>query len=231
MARIAATCTTETLTFVKKTGIRSGIHKVPREWIDVLTHGVIGDVQGDKEHHGGLFKAVYAFAKETREAIAREKGAEYPAGHFGENLVTEDFDLDEIVIGTRIRVGGAVLEASTVRQPCATFNQWMAERTWGRFFTEYGACGAYFRVIEEGRIAPGDELETLSVPGHGVTVGQMFRSLATEVDPHAAKALLAWACESSTVLYSSMVASCSAAIQGAGMTQNFPEALRSDGRG
>ena len=34
-------------------------------------------VQGDREHHGGIFKAVYAYARETREAFAAERGEEF----------------------------------------------------------------------------------------------------------------------------------------------------------
>jgi MOSC domain-containing protein YiiM len=37
--------------------------------------------------------------------------------------------------------------------------------------------GPYLRVIEEGHVAAGDEIETVHRQGHGVTVSMMFRAL------------------------------------------------------
>lgn len=52
-ARVLSTCTVESLFHVEETGIRSGIGKIPRaEGIKLLTHGVLGDVQGDTEQIG-----------------------------------------------------------------------------------------------------------------------------------------------------------------------------------
>ena len=69
--RIAAVCTVAQLFPVPDRSLMSGIDKRPAEGpVTLLTHGVLGDVQGDREHHGGIFKAVYAYARETREAFA-----------------------------------------------------------------------------------------------------------------------------------------------------------------
>lgn len=242
-ARVVSTCTVDSLFHVEATGIRSGINKVPRpEGIKLLTHGVLGDVQGDTEHHGGLFKAVYAFARETREELARQEGfSGLPDGAFGENLVTEGIDTDEVVIGSRWRIGGAELEASVPRQPCKTFGVWMGrfadqaglERRgpWGRRFTAYGKCGAYFRIVREGVVRPGDEIEVQSVPEHGVSIGEMFRGLAGAIDPASAKALLTWARDTETPVYTSMAKGCLAALQSADIAFEFPASLITDGRG
>src|SRR5699024_8960899 len=152
------------------------------------THGVLGDVQGDREHHGGLFKAVCAYARETRLAHAAARGLDLPDGSFGENLVTTGPDTDGTVIGERGRGGPAGLDAAPVRTPCGTCAAWIGDRRWGRHFTAAGGAGAYCRVLVEGEPAAGDEIEVLPRPEHGVTIGAAFRGL----DPRQARDLLDW---------------------------------------
>ena len=226
--RIAAVCTVAQLFPVASSGLMSGIDKRPVDGaVRLLTHGVLGDVQGDREHHGGIFKAVYAFARETRRAHAEARGIDLPDGSFGENLVTTGQDTDETVIGERWRVGTAELEATTVRNPCGTFSAWIGDRRWGRHFTAAGGAGAYFRVLVEGETSAGDAIEVLQRPEHGVTIGQAFRGLSAQQ----ARDLLDWAEASGTVLYDSLAGSALNALQRAGESAAFPATLRSTGRG
>ena len=226
--RIAAVCTVAQLFPVAASGLMSGINKRPVDGpVRLLPHGVLGDVQGDREHHGGIFKAVYAFARETREALAAAHGLDLPDGSFGENLVTTGQDTDETVIGERWRIGTAELEATAVRNPCGTFATWIGDRRWGRHFTDAGGAGAYFRVLVEGETSAGDTIEVLHRPEHGVTIGNAFRGL----DPQQARDLLDWAEVSGTVLYDSLVGSAQNALRRAGEDAGFPDRLRSTGRG
>lgn len=226
--RIAAVCTVAQLFPVATSGLMSGIDKRPADGpVRLLTHGVLGDVQGDREHHGGIFKAVYAFARETREEHAAARELELPDGSFGENLVTTGQDTDETVIGERWRIGTAELEATCPRNPCGTFSAWIGDRRWGRHFTAAGRCGAYFRVLVEGETSAGDEIEVLHRPVHGVTIGDAFRGL----EPAQARALLDWARETETVLYVSLADSAQNVLRRAGQDTEFPDRLRSTGRG
>lgn len=226
--RIAAVCTVAQLFPVAASGLMSGIDKRPVDGpVRLLTHGVLGDVQGDREHHGGIFKAVYAFSRETRAAHAAERELDLPDGTFGENLVTTGQDTDETVIGERWRIGTAELEATCPRNPCGTFSAWIGDRRWGRHFTAAGRCGAYFRVLVEGETSAGDGIEVLHRPEHGVTVGDAFRGL----DAARARALLDWARETDTVLYDSLVDSAQNALRRADQDSEFPDRLRSTGRG
>lgn len=225
---VAAVCTVAQLFPVAESGLMSGIDKRPVDGpVRLLTHGVLGDVQGDREHHGGLFKAVYAFSRETREAHARERELDLPDGSFGENLVTTGQDTDETVIGERWRIGRAELEATTPRNPCGTFAAWIGDRRWGRRFTTAGRAGAYFRVLVEGETRAGDTIEVLSRPAHGVTIGDAFRGL----DAEQARALLGWAEGTDTVLYDSLARLAETALRRKGESTDFPQRLRSTGRG
>ena len=226
--RIAAVCTVAQLFPVAASGLMSGIDKRPADGpVRLLTHGVLGDVQGDREHHGGIFKAVYAFARETREAHAAARELELPDGSFGETLVTTGQDTDETVIGERWRIGTAELEATCPRNPCGTFSAWIGDRRWGRHFTAEGRCGAYFRVLVEGETSAGDAIEVLHRPAHGVTIGDAFRGLSADQS----RALLDWALESETVLYDTLVDSAQNVLRRADQGADFPDRLRSTGRG
>ncbi len=229
-AHVAAVCTVDSLYPVPSRGLVSGIDKRPiNEPLRVLRHGVWGDVQGDREHHGGLFKAVYAYSRETREELARLEGhtGQWADGFFGENLVIAGADASEVVIGERWKVGSAELEGTCQRTPCATFSARIGDRSFPRRFTEFGKPGAYFRVVKEGEISAGDGIEVLVRPEHGVTIGDAFRGLNVEQ----AAALLDWSEATNTVLYLSLARACLTAVAREGQSREFPATLMSDGRG
>ncbi|MFF1635829.1 MOSC domain-containing protein [Leifsonia sp. NPDC058248] len=141
----------------------------------VRPYGVHGDVQADRRHHGGLTKAVYAYAEEDAGFWAESLGRSIPPGLFGENLRTAGLDVNGAEIGERWRVGdGLVLEVTCPRMPCAVFQRRMGEAHWVKRFTEAGLPGAYLRVVHSGSITAGDPIEVLSRPGHGVTIASWF---------------------------------------------------------
>src|SRR5699024_488527 len=95
-----------------------------------------------------------------------------------------------------------------------------------RSFTAGGRAGAYFRVLTKGRTSPGDAIEVLHRPSHGVTIGDAFRGL----DPDRARALLDWAAGTETVLYDSLARAALIALERAGHGAECPVRLRSTGR-
>ncbi len=139
--------------------------------------GLDGDQIGNRRHHGGVDKAVYAYAREDLDGWAGELRRELPDGYFGENLTTVGVDVTGAVIGERWLVGSAVLEVSCPRIPCATFQGYVGEPRWVRRFTDRAWPGAYLRVVEPGTVAPGDAVVLTSRPGHGVTITEAFRAL------------------------------------------------------
>ena len=91
------------------------------------------------------------------------------------------------VIGERWRVGEELLlEVTSPRTPCGTFERRMALEGWQDRFREHGAPGCYFRVLRAGAIRQGDAVEVVERPDHGVTIGGWFR----RQDPDDATALL-----------------------------------------
>lgn len=143
--------------------------------------GLAGDAVCDTRFHGGDDQAVYAYAREELDAWERELGRPLANGVFGENLTTEGLDVSGALIGERWRIGGqVVLEVTSGRIPCQTFQGRLGERGWVRRFTRKGATGAYLRVIEPGEIRGGDPVEIVHRPDHGVTATMQFRAVTTE---------------------------------------------------
>ncbi|MFH7337964.1 MOSC domain-containing protein [Streptomyces hygroscopicus] len=145
--------------------------------------GLAGDAVCDLKHHGGNDQAVYAFAREDLDRWERELGRTLANGCFGENITTDGLDVSGALIGERWRIGPTVvLEVSSGRIPCRTFQGHLGEQGWVRRFTRRGATGAYLRVIEPGEIRAGDPVEIVHRPAHEVTAAMEFRATTTERD-------------------------------------------------
>jgi MOSC domain-containing protein YiiM len=143
--------------------------------------GLAGDAVCKLEHHGGDDQAVYAMAREDLDEWERELGRTLADGAFGENLTTRGLDVSGALIGERWRIGPElVLEVTSGRIPCRTFQGHMDEKSWVKRFTQRGAPGAYLRVISPGEIRAGDAVEIVHRPGHDVTVALQFRAVTTE---------------------------------------------------
>jgi MOSC domain-containing protein YiiM len=143
--------------------------------------GVGGDAVCDLRHHGGSDQAVYAFAREDLDFWEETLGRPLANGTFGENLTTSGLDITGAKIGERWRIGpDVVLEATSGRIPCRTFQGFLDEKGWVRRFTRRAVAGAYLRVITPGEIRAGDAIEIVHRPDHEVTVGLSFRAATLE---------------------------------------------------
>ncbi|MEU8792022.1 MOSC domain-containing protein [Streptomyces sp. NPDC048643] len=149
----------------------------------VATSGLAGDTVCDLRHHGGDDQAVYAVAREDLDAWERELGRTLPNGAFGENLTTQGLDVSGALIGERWQIGSeVVLEITSGRIPCRTFQEHLGEKGWVKRFTLRGAPGAYLRVIVPGEIRAGDAVRIVHRPAHEVTVAVQFRAVTTQRD-------------------------------------------------
>ncbi|MEV0120940.1 MOSC domain-containing protein [Streptomyces sp. NPDC050703] len=143
--------------------------------------GLAGDEIGDLRHHGGNDQAVYAYAREDLDAWERELGRRLADGAFGENLTTAGVDVNGALIGERWRIGGGpLLEVTSGRVPCRTFQGHLGEGGWVKRFTRQGVTGAYLRVLEPGVIRVGDPVEVVHRPEHDITAALQFRAVTTE---------------------------------------------------
>ena len=170
----------------------TGVTAIDKRPVDgaVKVHplGLTGDVQASRKHHGGESKALYAYSQEDADFWADQLGRPIPPGLFGENLRLAGLDPTAALIGERWRIGPAVeVEVTCPRTPCRNFQRRMGVPNWSRRFAGEGRAGTYLRVLRRGTITAGDDVEVLSIPGHGVSVRDVFRGL----DPEQAAALQA----------------------------------------
>jgi MOSC domain-containing protein YiiM len=123
---------------------------------------------------------VYAYAAEDVAWWSAELGQEGDAGVLGQNLTTEDIDVNAVVIGERWRVGTALLEATSPRIPCATLAHRVGLPGMVKRFARAGRCGAYFRVLEPGTVGAGDPIAVLDRPADAPTVAAVMAILLFE---------------------------------------------------
>ena len=155
----------------------SAIDKLPAAGpVRVGLLGLAGDEHGDTQNHGGLDQAMYAYAREDLDWWTGRVGRELRNGEFGENVTTSGIDLCAALIGETWRMGEVVVQVTAPRIPCETFKAWTGEEHWVRRFAAAGRPGAYLRVLAEGEIAAGDEIEVLARPEQRVSVAESMRA-------------------------------------------------------
>jgi MOSC domain-containing protein YiiM len=129
-----------------------------------------GDEQADLKVHGGHDKAIYAYAAEDYEWWSGQVGRDLGPGTFGENLTTSGTNLRDARVGERWRVGTTVVEVAQPRLPCFKLGVRMEDPTFPKRFAGAERWGTYLRIVEEGEVGAGDEIDVLSRPDHDVTV-------------------------------------------------------------
>ncbi|HXV58678.1 MAG TPA: MOSC domain-containing protein [Gaiellaceae bacterium] len=169
--------------------------------VRVVGVNVAGDDQADRRFHGGVDKAVYAYAREDYDWWEGELARPFPNGIFGENLTLAGVDVTASVVGERWAIGSAVLEVAGPRIPCWKLGARLDDAEFPVHFAAARRPGAYLRIAEEGEVGAGDGVEVLHRPGHGVSVGQVagiYHGDRAKVDlllraPELAAELRAWA--------------------------------------
>ncbi len=81
------------------------------------------------------------------------------------------------VVGERWLVGDVELEVCQPRQPCAKLGMRFGDLKMVRRFARAERPGAYLRILREGELGAGDDVEVLHRPDHGVTVALVNRAL------------------------------------------------------
>ncbi|QAY76206.1 MOSC domain-containing protein [Sphingosinicella sp. BN140058] len=143
-------------------GLSSGIAKQGRAGVVALSKlGLQGDAQGDRKHHGGPDKAVHHYPRDHYRAWRSELGDHAllaGSAAFGENIATFGVTEAEVAIGDKFRLGSAIVEISQGRLPCYRVDLRFERRGTALRMQETGRTGWYYRVLEAGDVAPGDNL-------------------------------------------------------------------------
>jgi ferredoxin-NADP reductase/MOSC domain-containing protein YiiM len=118
-----------------------------------------GDAQGDLAGHGGEHRAVFVYQMDSYRYWERElKRGDFTFGQFGENFTVEGLADDEVCVGDRYRIGGALFEVTQPRVTCYRVGIRMDEPRMAALLIAHHRPGFYFRVLEEGEVGVGDEI-------------------------------------------------------------------------
>ena len=131
--------------------------------VHVTKQGIVGDFQADQENHGGIDKAVYAYAVENYHFWEQELGKKLPYGQLGENLAVSGMTDELVHIGDIFRMGALEVQVTQPRVPCFKLGMRMEDEAFVGRFHFSGRVGFYLRVLKEGQLSPGDAIERLHV--------------------------------------------------------------------
>src|SRR6266542_1020525 len=122
-----------------------------------------GDGQGDLQGHGGEHRAVLVYQIGSYRYWERQLGRkDFVFGQFGENFTVDGLSDDEVCIGDHYRIGGALFEVTQPRVTCYRVGIRMDEPRMAALLVEHHRPGFYFRVLEDGEVAAGDETVKVS---------------------------------------------------------------------
>ena len=143
--RVVAVCTSKRKGRAKK---NVGRARLRVDW------GIEGDA-----HAGNWHRQVSLLAWESIEKM-RAKGLNVREGSFAENITTRGLELHTLPVGTKMRLGSALVEVTQIGKLC---------HTKCAIFKRVGDCvmpreGIFVRVLEEGEVAVGDGIEVVSLP-------------------------------------------------------------------
>ncbi len=137
-----------------------------------------GDRQADLSVHGGPDKAVYAYPVEHYPAWERELGRPLAWGAFGENLTVAGLPLeDQLCIGDRLQAGSTEFLVVQPRLPCFKLGIRFGDPGMLRRFLVSGRTGYYLRVLSEGDVGAGDQIELVGRHPEGLPVSEITRLL------------------------------------------------------
>jgi MOSC domain-containing protein YiiM len=142
-------------------------------WLGRLT--LAGDGQADLSVHGGEFQAAYSYPVEHYAHWEQVTGAKpFAFGMFGENFTVRGLLEETVCIGDVWSIGGARVQVTMPRLPCFKFAHKIGRPAILKDFLHSGHSGFYHRVLAEGPVAAGDDIELLERDPRGITVRQML---------------------------------------------------------
>jgi ferredoxin-NADP reductase/MOSC domain-containing protein YiiM len=133
-----------------------------------------GDGQGDLAGHGGEQRAVFVYQIESYRYWEKELGRDdFSYGQFGENFTVQGLADDQVCIGDRYQIGGAVFEVTQPRVTCFRVGIRMDEPRMPALLVSRHRPGFYFRVLTEGAVQAGQKIIKLASGPEAMTVAEM----------------------------------------------------------
>lgn len=164
---------------------QTGIFKYPTEEGLFLTkNDVKGDTVIDRVHHAGTNKACYLFSADYYP-YWKERYLEHDWdwGMFGENLTVSGMDEAEIRVGNIYRIGDATVQVSQPREPCYKLGVRFGTQEILKQFIAHNHPGTYVKILEEGKVMAGANIELLEESKNTLTVQQFYELMFQKEKP------------------------------------------------
>jgi molybdopterin adenylyltransferase len=182
---------------------QKGAIKKPVPEILIDKNGILNDA-----HAGAWHRQVSLLSKEDIEIFAKDIGREILPGEFAENITFAGLDLNKAFVLDRYQINEVELEVTQVGKEC--------HGDVCAIFQQTGRCvmlkkGIFCRVVQPGRVKPGDEIEYFPKQMRFLIITLSDRAFAGEYQdrsgPRARQILQEyfaekkWHCEFSNVLF------------------------------
>ena len=133
-----------------------------------------GDGQGDLAGHGGEHRAVFVYQIESYQYWQEQLGRDdFEYGQFGENFTVSGLPDDQVCIGDRYKIGGALFEVTQPRVTCYRVGIRMNEPKMPAMLVAHHRPGFYFRVLAEGHVQAGDDIVQVAAGPESMTVAEV----------------------------------------------------------
>jgi len=156
--------------------VSTGIYKSPVSTpIDLKKLNLAGDGQADLTVHGGVNMAVYVYSTGHYDYWKTQlPDVELEWGAFGENLSVEGCLDHEVYIGDCFRIGTAQVQVTQPRAPCFKLGIRFGDQGMVKRFMDSRRFGFYLRVLKEGVVQAGDEMELVEQDKGKVSVSDIM---------------------------------------------------------
>src|SRR3954466_15350405 len=155
--------------------VRTAIWKAPVDGPRMVRRiNIDGDDQGDRLAHGGEHRAVFVYQIGSYRHWEHELGRDdFVYGQFGENLTVDGLADDEVGVGARYRIGGALFGVPQPRVTCYRVGIRMNDAAMPSLLVAHHRPGFYLRVLEEGAVEAGDAIVKVLGGPERVTIAQV----------------------------------------------------------
>jgi len=140
-----------------------GVPKLSIESAEIDAHGVVGDVQAARKHHGRPWQAICMYSADVIAAL-RDEGHPIGAGSAGENITISGVDWSAMRPGLTVTIGEVVLRVSAPAVPCSKNNRWFNDGDSNRISHDLhpGWSRWYADVVTPGSVRSGDAVTVAS---------------------------------------------------------------------
>ena len=162
--------------------ITTGIFKYPVAapiFLDI--EDVVGDTVCDRENHGGIDQAVYAYSLKHYEYWKTiHPDLDWQLGMFGENLTIDDLDESKLHVGDTFKVGETILEVTKPRLPCLKLGVRFNDMKMVKQFWKQNLPGLYFKILQTGFVKTGDEFVQIKSCPENLTITAAYQNKRVE---------------------------------------------------